>query len=383
MEKSLFSNTPSLVVLDGTGRAVRTAMFYRHPDAPAVTEARITRHQYDARGFLAKSVDPRLHDAGLANFMHLTDLAGQALRTVSADAGTTLSMKDAAGRPFLVVAGIKTGDDGKADLKEAVSHLFEYEGVTLPGRPLSVKERVTGGPDRVTERFNWAGHSDDEKKYNLVGQCVSHYDPAGVVLTDSVAMSGARLSVTRRLLKDADNPDAVADWQGADASAGNDLLAAETFTSLTTTDATGAVLTTTDAKGNVQHMTYDVAGLLSGCWLTLKGGAEQAIVQSLTYSAAGQKLREVHGNGVVTTYTYERETQRLIGMKTERPAGHRSEAKVLQDLQYTYDPVGNVLSVHNRAEETHFWRNQKVVPENTYTYDSLYQLVRSTGREMM
>ncbi|MDE9537356.1 RHS repeat protein, partial [Xenorhabdus bovienii] len=29
-----------------------------------------------------------------------------------------------------------------------------------------------------------------------------------------------------------------------------------------------------------------------------------------------------------------------------------------------------------------FWRNQKVVPENTYVYDSLYQLVSATGREM-
>ncbi|MEX5354456.1 hypothetical protein WCE02_24420, partial [Pseudomonas juntendi] len=29
-----------------------------------------------------------------------------------------------------------------------------------------------------------------------------------------------------------------------------------------------------------------------------------------------------------------------------------------------------------------FWRNQKVVPENTYSYDSLYQLASATGREM-
>src|SRR5690606_30540465 len=28
------------------------------------------------------------------------------------------------------------------------------------------------------------------------------------------------------------------------------------------------------------------------------------------------------------------------------------------------------------------WRNQKVVPENTYVYDSLYQLVSATGREI-
>ncbi len=82
---------------------------------------------------------------------------------------------------------------------------------------------------------------------------------------------------------------------------------------------------------------------------------------------------------MVTTYEYEPETQRLVGIKTERPAGHASGAKVLQDLRYEYDPVGNVLKVTNDAEETRFWRNQKVVPENTYTYDSLYQLVSATG----
>jgi insecticidal toxin complex protein TccC len=41
-----------------------------------------------------------------------------------------------------------------------------------------------------------------------------------------------------------------------------------------------------------------------------------------------------------------------------------------------------VLKVRNDAEATRFWRNQKVVPENTYAYDSLYQLTSATGREM-
>jgi insecticidal toxin complex protein TccC len=147
-------------------------------------------------------------------------------------------------------------------------------------------------------------------------------------------------------------------------------------------NATGAVLTTTDAKGNTQRVAYDVAGLLSGSWLTLKGGTEQVIVKSLTYSAAGQKLREEHGNGVVTTYTYEPQTQRLTGIKTERPVGHAAGAKMLRDLRYEYDPVGNVLKITNDAEATQFWRNQKVVPENTYVYDSLYHLVSASGREM-
>ncbi|BEM85462.1 toxin TccC3 (plasmid) [Serratia marcescens] len=382
MSTSLFSKTPTVTVLDNRGLTVRDIAYHRHPGSPDVTSERITRHQYDTRGALSRSADPRLHAAGLANLSFLTDLAGGVLRTQGVDNGTTVSLNDIAGRPFIAVSNIRTADDGTQDLSQAVTRTWQYEDATLPGRPVSVAEQTNSEAARITERFTYAGNTAAEKDMNLAGQCVSHYDTAGLVQTNSIALTGMPLSVTRRLLKDADNPDVMADWQGEDATAWNDLLAAELFTTLTTTDATGAILTTTDATGNVQRMAYDVAGLLSGSWLTVKGGTEQVIVKSLTYSAAGQKLREEHGNGVVTTYTYEVQTQRLTGIKTERPAGHAAGAKVLQDLRYDYDPVGNVLNITNDAEETRFWRNQKVVPENTYVYDSLYQLVSATGREM-
>ncbi|MDI6539540.1 RHS repeat protein [Pantoea ananatis] len=375
-------NTPTVTVLDNRGLTVRDIAYHRHPDTPDVTRERITRHQYDARGVLMQSADPRLHDAGLANFTDLMDLAGNVLRSQGVDNGTMVALSDAAGRPFISVSNISTAGDGAEDRSQAVTRRWQYEDATLPGRPLSITEQTNGKGARITERFVWAGNSAEEKALNLAGACVSHYDTAGLTQTDSVALTGVPLSVTRRLLRNADNPDAVADWQGEDTSAWNDLLDGEAYTTLTTTNATGAVLTTRDAKGNLQRVAYDVAGLLSGSWLTLKGGTEQVIVVSLTYSAAGQKLREEHGNGVVTTYTYEPETQRLTGIKTERPVGHASGAKVLQDQRYEYDPVGNVLKISNDAEETRFWRNQKVVPENAYAYDSLYQLVSATGREM-
>ncbi|MGN1599162.1 toxin, partial [Yersinia enterocolitica] len=136
----------------------------------------------------------------------------------------------------------------------------------------------------------------------------------------------------------------------------------------------------TDAKGHTQRMAYNRAGQLSGSWLTIKNGAEQVMVKSLDYSAAGQKLREESGNGVVTEYRYEAETQRLIGIKTTRPA-IKEQPTLLQDLRYDYDPVGNILAIHNDAEATRFFRNQKIVPETTYRYDALYQLTEATGRE--
>lgn len=381
MGSSVFGNTPSLAVHNGRGQIVRNVEFYRHPDLPANPSVRLTRHQYNARG-LVQSADPRLHDAGLVNVVWLRDLTGNMLRTQSTDAGTTVMLKDAVGRPLLVVDYIGTEGNGTTDLTQAVTRTFAYEGYDLPGRLLSVSEQRATDAIHCTECLVYAGNSRAEQQRNLAGQCIGHYDPAGVVQTDSVSLSGVQLSVTRRLLQQEDDPTWLTDWQGAAPSNWNHQLTAEQYSTLTTVDATGTILTTTDAAGNRQRTEYDIAGKVAGRWLTIKGGSEQAIVKSLSCNAAGLKQREEHGNGVVTTYSYEPQTQRLIGMRTERPQGHPCGSKLLQDLNWTYDPVGNVTQVIDGAEDTQFWRNQKVEPENTYTYDSLYQLVKSTGREM-
>lgn len=379
---ALNHQTPKVTVFDNRGLNVRELQYHRHPDAQGMTDERITRHRHDARGRLVQSADPRLHAAGVANAIYLTDLRGTILRTQSADAGITVALNDAAGRSYRVETHISSGNNGKDDRSQAVTRTWQYEDAALPGRPLGVTEQVAGEVARVTKRFVYAGITSAEKAHNLAGKCVSHHDTAGLVQTDSIALTGVPLTVTRCLLKNVDNPDTRADWQGTDAPAWNAVLERAAYITLTTADATGAVLTITDARGNRQRVAYDVAGLLSGSWLTVKGGTEQVIVQFLNYSAAGQKLHEVQGNGVVTTYTYEPQTQRLIGIKTERPIEHASGRKVMQDLHYEYDPTGNVLRVRNGAEETRYWRNQKVVPENRYVYDSLYQLVSTTGREM-
>lgn len=382
MCSSVSTKTPTVTALDNRGLAVRDIAYHRHPDTPCVTNQRITCHQYDGRGFLIRSADPRLREVGRSNFTYQTDLFGTVLRTHGVDAGIHVVLNDAAGRSFMAVTNIGTGEGATDDHRRTVTQVWHYESNALPGRLLSTTEQVTGESLRVKERFVWADNSAAHQAKNLAGQCISHYDTAGLVQTNSIALSGVPLSVSRRLLKDADNPDIASDWQGNGPSAWDDLLADETFLALTTADATGNLLTATDAAGNLQRMKYDVAGQLAGSWLTIKGEQERIIVKSLTWSAVGQKLREEHGNGVVTTWAYEPQTQRLLGNKTERPAGHASGMKVLLDLRYEYDPVGNVLSVHNDAEETRFWRNQKVMPESNFTYDSLYQLIHATGREM-
>lgn len=382
MSATLCNQTPMVSIFDNRRRTVRDIVYCRHPDRPDDNDERITHHRYDVCGNLARSADPRLYHEGLANITYLNDLGGHILRTQSVDAGTTVVLSDAANRLFKEVRNIRITDDGSQERSEAVTCVWQYEDAGLPGRLLSVREQINGGIACITERRVYAGGTDAEKKWNLAGECISHYTTAGLVQSDSISLTGVSLSVTRRLLNNADNPDIIADWQGEEAAEWNERLGGEIFTTLTTTNAIGEWLTSTDAKGNRQRVAYDKAGQLSGSWMKLKDGTEWDIVKSITYSAAGQKLREEQGNGVVITYSYEPETLRLIAVKTERPAGHTCGAKVLQDLRYEYDPVGNVLIVHNDAEETRFWRNQKVVPDNRYIYDSLYQLVSASGREM-
>lgn len=381
-QTSLHANTPSITVLDNRGLNVRDLRYHRHPDSPAVTCNRMTRHQYDGRGFLVLSADPRLHEASMANFINVTSLSGRVLSQQGVDNGGSVTLPDAFGRSCTVVSNIPDPDHEGGNPNQIVTSTYQYEGSDLLGRLTSVSEQVGNGRPKISERWVYAANSEAEIALNLAGRCVSHYDTAGLTQTDSVALTGVPHSISRRFLKSADNPDEVTDWQGENASDWNDALDNETFTSLLTTDATGALHTSTDAAGNLQRVAYDMAGAIRGHWVTLKGSAERVVVKSLTYSAAGQNLREESGNGVVTAWKYEQETRRLSGIRVERPLGHASGAKVLQDLKYAYDPVGNVSVERDDSQTPRFWRNQKMLAQNTYSYDTLYQLTRATGREM-
>ncbi|MFJ3073787.1 RHS repeat-associated core domain-containing protein [Pseudomonas sp. NPDC087029] len=383
-DNALHRNTPSVAVLDNRGLVARTIDYHRHPDSLALTEARITRQQHDARGFMRHSSDPRLHAAGRLNFTWLTDLAGRPLCTQSADAGLSINLDDAAGRPLLAVARIALDEAGRHDRSEAVTRTWHYESADLPGRLLGISEQVNGLAACRLERLTYGANGEAQKAYNLAGQPCLHYDTAGLLSTHGYSLTGEPIATTQRLLAAAQDPQASPDWGGEQPAHWEAQLQLQSQACSTTSwvDATGALLTQRDAAGHLRRHAYDVAGLLQRSWLTLAGGREQVIIEALRYSAAGQKLQESHGNGLVTHYQYEPRTHRLAAVRTQRPAGHARGAKVLQDLRYAYDPVGNVLSVRDAAEPVRYWRNQRVEAHSSYAYDSLYQLVGASGREM-
>ena len=136
-------------------------------------------------------------------------------------------------------------------------------------------------------------------------------------------------------------------------------------------------------------------------WLNLRGDrpptgradcAASPSVTNIDYDAKGQRQRIDYGNGASTFYDYDPLTFRLIHLLTRRDASlsRRLPAAAppmlwpgcqVQNLHYTYDPVGNITHIRDDAQQTIYFRNKRVEPSADYTYDAIYRLIEATGRE--
>ena len=87
------------------------------------------------------------------------------------------------------------------------------------------------------------------------------------------------------------------------------------------------------------------------------------------------------------THRLRQRCQYLIRLRsTDLPADssqntRTSDQAALQNIHYTYDPVGNITHIHDDAQQTIYFRNRRVEPSAEYTYDAIYRLIEATGRE--
>lgn len=56
-------------------------------------------------------------------------------------------------------------------------------------------------------------------------------------------------------------------------------------------------------------------------------------------------------------------------------------AATMQDLKYTYDPVGNIVEIRDDAQQTVYFDNAVASPRQRYEYDAVYRLTKAEGRE--
>lgn len=127
--------------------------------------------------------------------------------------------------------------------------------------------------------------------------------------------------------------------------------------------------------GTLTSWTYDAGGRLLGVSAN-PTGTSVPYLGGIGYNARGQRTSVSYGNGVTTRHDYEATTFRLARILTRTSTG-----TVLQDLRYSYDPVGNITEIANAADDTVYFANTAVTPSQGYAYDALYRLVTGAGRE--
>ncbi len=338
------ANTPASADLDTLGRT------FRHVEDNGPAGQYVTVVTLDIEGQPRVTTDP-LRRAVLSQDY---DMAGTEIHRSSVDSGERWLLANCSGQ---------------------LLQAWDSRGFTVTGsydalrRPTDLQVTDSSSTSRLAERVVYGEGLADAQTLNLGGAVYQHMDEAGLATTQQRDFKGNTVSASRQLL--ADYSDDV-DWSAASA------LDAGTFTTTSTYDALNRVATVTTPDGSVTTSAYNERSLLSGVTVNLRAAtAATTVVESATYDPKGQRQSIAYGNGAASTCTYDPDTFRLVELQSTRPGS----TGPLQDLSYTYDPVGNITRQGDAAQQTIFFDNQVVTPNADYTYDPIYRLTRATGRE--
>ena len=349
------AGTPSVALCDALGRVVRTRA---DNGADGVYE---TRMHLDLAGTVTAVDDTR----GVRIGEQLNDAAGRVLRTRSVDAGEQRALPDVAGREVRHWA--------------ATGHRVTVR-YDLLGRPTQTLRRDPGGATDTLIEYTVYGeqHPQAASRY-LVGQVHRRYDEVGLSTAEHYDLVGNLASGERRLLR----TPGTADWgalPGQPLSALDGLtsgvLDAESFAAATVFDALHRPVRQTQPDGTQVRYGYSAGGLLGSVAVLFPGAATgTALVTGIDYDAHRRQTLVTYGNGVTSTMTFDPASQLLTGLSSRRgPA-------VLQDLTYTYDPVGNLVQTDDGAAQSVFFAGAVVSPGGQFTYDPSYRLRTAGGRE--
>ena len=355
-------DTPVVTHSDTIGRPICTQNSYGNSRTVS------TRVETDLLGRYVRMFDQRDREVNAS----YANLAGQNIYSRSAEKGERRIFTDVIGRP------VRTWDNGNRAfyarydaLNRAVS-AFAVEG----DQTILINHTVFGDqlPDSTARALNLKG-----VPYRI-------YDQSGFVDLKGLDFKGMPLAVERRLAKEYK---ALVDWSDLEGltdpyaieAAAAPLLEDEIFHVSGTYDALGRPMEVTLPDGTKIRPTYNTGNGLDKLVAQLPGIAEaQTFLVQQDHDAKGQRQFVEHGNGLITKYFYDPATFRLQQLLTVKK-GEDPADKSLQNLQFTYDPIGNIVRAADAAQQTHYFANTVVNAEQTYEYDALYQLTTATGRE--
>jgi RHS repeat-associated protein len=365
------AGTPAVVHMDALGRAFKT------------TEDNGTAGQYtttvtlDVEGNALAITDAR----GVVVQQSVFAMGGRKLYQTSCDAGDRWMLADIGG-------GMLRGWDGRGFTRRV-----EYDAARRVTHAwvLAAGTSAAGAAELLVERTVYGeALGAGAATVNLRGRPYQKYDGAGVVTSVAFDFKGNLLTGQRRLAKEYQ---AQVEWTAlaglgdpaAIVVAAEALLEAEVFAATTAYDALNRPVSMTTPDASEIRPTYNEASLLERVDVRVRGAAAWTpFVDDIDYDAKGQREQIVYGSGATTTtYAYDPLTFRMARLKTVRigDVNDSSDDVVLQNLGYTYDPVGNITEINDSAQQATFFANDVALPRMAYVYDALYRLISATGRE--
>lgn len=355
------ADTPGIVHFDSLGRPVYTVT--DHGGGVTAT----ARVQQDLTGRYSATYDHFGREMATAFIaMH-----GGPVTSTSAEKGQRWVFLDVTG------AVLKTWDAAGRELRT------QFDALRRPTGMLVVEP---GQADRVWQCVVYGDRHPNARQLNLLGVPHLMFDQSGEVRLPALDFKGQPARVERMLAREyRDVVDwsavlAEADFANVQALADPTLETGEVFTASGSYDALGRPTLVTLPDDTVMQPRYHVGGMLASLRARIRGqGPWIDFLRSQDYDATGKRQFAHLGNDLLTRYFYDPQTFRLVRLLTHPAAGGPGAA--LQDLNFEFDAVGNVVYMRDDAQQTHYFNNAVVRPESFYEYDAVNQLVRATGRE--
>lgn len=368
-------NTPAINHSDTLGRAfyaVSHNKFIDHATHLLTELFYETDTQLDVEGNTKQIVDPR----GNAVVAYDYDMLGTQAHSLSMDAGDRWVLNDCTGHVLHTFDG-----------KNQAFHTL-YDAIRRPVRTTVSKG---GAPPIVFDQIAYGEGQPGDQANNLRSRIFEHRDQAGILTNIAFDFKGNLLDTTRVLTIGYQDD---VDWSVPQA------LQSEVFTTQTAYDALNRPILVVAPNSNLATAsiltpTYNEANMLETVTVRVRGAAAATpFVTNIDYDAKGQRTRIDYANGASTVYKYDPDTFRLIGLVTARNTDPEPfwedknrvglpafAGDVLQYLTYTFDPVGNITYIKDDAQQTVYFNNRIVEPSCDLTYDAVYWLVQSLGRE--
>ena len=411
------ADTPTTAHFDALGRPFLTVARNRvvcpGHDLDGTEERFATRVELDIEGNQREVFDAKERVVMRYDY----DLLGNRIHQLSMEAGERWMLNDVAGKPIRAWDSrghhFTTAYDAlRRPIEQYVRGTFSDPDPLQPNsdpRTLNLPNEV----GLLVDRIEYGENVAEAETLNLRTRIYRHFDSAGIATNaginpdtakpEAYDFKGNLLRSTRQLVSDYK---AVPDWSQ------NPQLDIESFEGSTRYDALNRPIQSVAprsslgrGKFNVIQPVFNEANLLERLDVWLERAAEPASlinpsneapspvsIANIDRDAKGQRLQIDYKNGASTFYRYDPLTFRLIQLLTQRkPADFPGDdpqppiadwpGKQVQNLHYTYDPAGNITHIRDDAQQTIYFRNQRVEPSNDYVYDALYRLIQADGRE--